>query len=209
MKLDCHERNTEWELLGVYKEYDGLEDWAEQLFKHQAYCLWDEETYENMQTWREEWPVECEELQYLIDSEGNTIYAHLKPVYGGSISMGLYIDDKCTQESVNTYFDYIHSYYTYYVSEDQADGAVQTWLDMIDGWNDAMDLFKICQPCRAYSRTPSNQQQDEDRSGDENDGEGEQEPFGYNCYDDAGYTNCNQVRQQQKRNRFCILFKLD
>ena len=66
-----------------------------------------------------------------------------------------------------------------------------------------MQSYKICQPCRAYSRTKSSDKEDEDdNSGDGNDansndelqdGEGEAEQWGYNCYDDAGYTNCNQV----------------
>lgn len=40
-RLDCHEAGTNLELVGVYKETDGLYDWTEQLFKHQGYCLWD------------------------------------------------------------------------------------------------------------------------------------------------------------------------
>jgi hypothetical protein len=62
-----------------------------------------------------------------------------------------------------------------------------------------MDIFKVCQPCRAYSlnqisESNSNGQEDEDkhRRWLENDGEGEAEQYGYNCYDDAGYTNVNQ-----------------
>ena len=201
-KLDCHEKTTNWELIGVFKETDGLGDWAEQLFKHQAYCLWDDDVYENMQTWREEWPTECEYLEYLLDSQGNSIYRHIKPEYGGNIGMALYIDDKCTYESVNTYFDYVNTYYTYYGGEDKAAEEIENLFTMLDGWNRAMDLFKICQPCRAYSLDP-NAQQNQEQSGsgnekfrileNENDGEGDEEPYGYNCYDDAGYTNCNQV----------------
>ena len=40
--------------------------------------------------------------------------------------------------------------------------------------------------------------QDRDRRRlDENDGEGDAEQWGFDCYDDAGYTNCNQVRRQE------------
>jgi len=45
-KMDCHEPNTHFTLLGVFKELDGMEDWAEQLFKHHGYCVWDEDGYE-------------------------------------------------------------------------------------------------------------------------------------------------------------------
>ena len=34
--MDCHEPNTHMQLIGVYKESDGLMEWAEQLFKHQV-----------------------------------------------------------------------------------------------------------------------------------------------------------------------------
>ena len=55
-RMDCHEPNTGMKLVGVYKEADGLLDWAEQLFKHQGYCLWGEDDYEFMQRYREFWP---------------------------------------------------------------------------------------------------------------------------------------------------------
>ena len=47
--MNCHEPNTHFKLVGVFKESDGLVDWAEQLFKHEGYCLWDSDTYETMQ----------------------------------------------------------------------------------------------------------------------------------------------------------------
>ena len=37
-KLDCHDtENTNFELVGIFKETDGIYDWAEQLFKHQGF----------------------------------------------------------------------------------------------------------------------------------------------------------------------------
>eukprot|EP00592_Proboscia_alata_P017334 CAMPEP_0194393308 /NCGR_PEP_ID=MMETSP0174-20130528/123226_1 /TAXON_ID=216777 /ORGANISM="Proboscia alata, Strain PI-D3" /LENGTH=213 /DNA_ID=CAMNT_0039188977 /DNA_START=122 /DNA_END=763 /DNA_ORIENTATION=- len=40
-RMDCHEANSNFELVGVFTETDGLYDWTEQLFKHHGYCLWD------------------------------------------------------------------------------------------------------------------------------------------------------------------------
>lgn len=40
VKLDCHERHTHFELVGVFKETEGMYDFTEQLFKHQGYCIW-------------------------------------------------------------------------------------------------------------------------------------------------------------------------
>merc|ERR1712194_737019 len=56
-----------------------------------------------------------------------------------------------------------------------------------------MEAYKVCQPCRAYSKTYNIQDDDRNRDLVEyNDGEGEEEMNGYNCYDDAHYRNCNQ-----------------
>ena len=40
VKLDCHESHTHFNLVGVFKETDGMYDWTEQLFKHEGYCIW-------------------------------------------------------------------------------------------------------------------------------------------------------------------------
>lgn len=86
---------------------------------------------------------------------------------------------------------------------------VETWQSALDQWNEYMNIYKICQPCRAYSLNvdldgdshSGSRSQDENENrmrflGEDNDGEGEEEKSGYNCYDDAGYTNCNQVRDE-------------
>lgn len=36
-KMDCHLTDSRYQLYGVYTETDGLNDWAEQLFKHEGY----------------------------------------------------------------------------------------------------------------------------------------------------------------------------
>jgi hypothetical protein len=47
--MDCHEPNLHFKLVGVFKEMNGFYDWGEQLFKHEGYCVWnDEDTYEFM-----------------------------------------------------------------------------------------------------------------------------------------------------------------
>lgn len=68
-----------------------------------------------------------------------------------------------------------------------------------------MSAFKVCQPCRAYNlftEQDSVHSNDHDKrrarflEGDDTDGDGyEQER--YNCYDDAGYTNVDQVSDVQ------------
>jgi hypothetical protein len=193
--MDCHEPNTHFKLVGVFKESDGLVDWAEQLFKHEGYCVWNSSAYSFMQNQREYWPTSCLRAS-LADSYGNTLYLHLLPGGDGNMTIGVFSDDKCTEESTTTTFsDYVVMYYVYnYGSEDKGTSAALSWEYTFEMWNEYMNTYKICQPCRAYSLNKS-EQSSENGEGRylENDGEGDEEQWGYNCYDDAGYTNCNQV----------------
>ena len=194
--MDCHEPNTHFKLVGVFKETDGLVDWAEQLFKHEGYCVWDEDTYELMQGTREMWPTYCIQLRY-SDLYGNTLYLHVLPQAEGNITMGIFSDEVCTQVSTTTNFtEYVYIFYeNYYGSSQYGVEAAQSWEYKIETWNEYMNTYKICQPCRAYNLNKSEQSSGDGRllANDENDGEGDEEQWGYNCYDDAGYTNCNQV----------------
>jgi len=202
-RMDCHEPRTHWKLLGVFKESDGLEDWAEQLFKHEGVCVWNsEDTYEFMEEQREKWPNECTELG-LSDGNGNTLYMHLKPLAEGNMTRGVYTDEDCTTESTLSYSDYVimyyQRYYYYYNNYGQGDEEAAQWDENFIAWNEYMSTYKICQPCRAYSLNKesddsnSKSNSGDRRLGDDNDGEGDNEQWGYDCEDEAGYLNCNQV----------------
>ena len=222
-RMDCHEPSTHFQLVGVFKETDGLTDWAEQLFKHQGYCLWndveasgeddeeedaksgdekdDSSIYNFMDNFRQYWPGECTKL-YLSDYDGNTIYLNTKPQSGANMTYGLYLDEDCREEATMTYPQYVKHYFESYYgySEEQGLRAAKFWSWKLNEWNEWMTTYKVCNPCRAYSRFPSSSNEDEDNrlrflEGNNNgeDGEGAEEQWGYNCYDDAGYTNCNQV----------------
>lgn len=200
-KMDCHDPHTHFQLVGVYKETDGLYDWGEQLFKHHGYCQWDEDTYDTMQDLLEAWPQDgCKKLQY-GDSYGNSLYSATKPLAEGNLTVGLYFDEQCTKDSGMLWSDYIIIYYEnyyYYYYSNQGQSKAQSWLKKIDLWNEAMAVYKICQPCRAYNLNPDEGSGSGSGSGDrrrldDNDGEGDAEQWGYDCADDAGYTNCNQV----------------
>ena len=61
----------------------------------------------------------------------------------------------------------------------------------MDTWNSAFDIFKICQPCRAYDLGWNEDLQNgEDRSGGDEEDQDNGEYF--TCKDDANYTNVNQ-----------------
>jgi hypothetical protein len=113
VRMDCHEPNTHFQLVGVYKEADGLVDWAEQLFKHQGSCLWSEDDYEFMEGYRERFPTYCRKLYY-SGANGETLYMDLRPQGEGNISIGIFEDELCVTPSSYTFSDYIIMYYSYY-----------------------------------------------------------------------------------------------
>jgi len=209
-RMDCHEPGTHFKLVGVFKETDGAYDWAEQLFKHEGYCVWGgdneeshdeeggehEDVYEFMSGRLESWPEECIQL-YLPDYYGNTLYLNVLPQGEGNITMGVFSDESCTKVSTTTtWSDYIVMYYSNYYGSDYGQEQAEKWEGYMESWNKYMNTFKICQPCRAYSHTVNVNDDEHDRFlENENDGEGDEEQWGYNCYDDAGYTNVNQVRR--------------
>lgn len=187
-----------------------MEDWAEQLFKHEGYCLWDgdkeqegqdndnddvtlQSDYQFMQNQREVWSQECQELEG-DSADGSAFYYGVKPMPEGYMTFGLYKDAYCSVEADDwTLDEYLMQYYMGKGStEEEAQEYINGKLYAIERWNDRLNDYKVCQPCRAYNRVPVMGQNRQRRS--LNDGEGDNEPWGYNCYDDAGYTNCNQVR---------------
>ncbi|KAL7531630.1 hypothetical protein ACHAWF_003857 [Thalassiosira exigua] len=204
-KMDCHDPyGSSWELTGVYKETVSFQDdnFFEQLFKHQGYCLWDgdkdendydsqdsdgweDSTYGFMQSMRKELPEGCTQT----DVFGGTYYIDMKPQEGGDMTLGVYTDSSCINEADLTYEDY-QSYASSYLTSSASSGAFDTW-------NSGMDYYKICQPCRAYNREATEYAGSGDgdwqrQLGEQNDGQGDEEQNGFNCYDDAGYQNCNQ-----------------
>jgi len=88
--LDCHEKKTKWQLIGVYREQ--LYQWYEQMSKH----LWAYDDYEYI--------VATAGLAYMTESDctqvgsykGSALYAGVEPVSNGNIAMGLYTDYRCT-----------------------------------------------------------------------------------------------------------------
>jgi len=199
---------TKWKLIGVFKETDGFEDFAEQLFKHQGYCVWDSDTYEAMQEFRENMVSGCRAIGTYIYGSYQYVYLDVKPLAEGNITHALYEDDQCTQESETTFKQFLISYYSYYYG-DSSTGyeAYETTESNFASWNTGMMDYKVCQPCRAYDigwydndengSKDSHDSKDRFLGGDENDGEGDYEPYGHDCNDDAGYLNCNQVRNRE------------
>ena len=210
--MDCHDPyDSSWELIGVYKETVdfGNDMFYEQLFKHQGYCLWDADkedgdddgsgsrdshdysdwdssAYQFMQAMRNELPSGCTQIGDMTYGSESNYYIAIKPLSEGDVTLGVYTDSSCLQESEYSFEDYQNAY----ASSLTATGS----SDAFDTWNANMDYYKVCQPCRAYNR------QEMYQSGygsyrsltEKNDGQGGNEKNNFNCYDDAHYQNCNQ-----------------
>merc|ERR1712060_952502 len=163
--LDCHNGDTEWQLLGCYRQE--MYNTIEQLSKH----IWsyDDEDYETA----------CSSLQYMTkydcqqvgyDSSGNVVYAGIKPLEGGYFQMALYTDSNCLSEDTSgaTYDDYYVNEETDDQEEGGGSGSQDQWWEYsgdytMEGINEVMDGFKYCTLCMDY---PTYQ------DGEENDGDG-------------------------------------
>jgi hypothetical protein len=174
--------------MGVFKEasFFGNDAFFEQLFKHEGVCVWnDSDLYSFMSTARQNyWPTGCISTGIQIKNSyssdyGNYLYLDLKPTWNGNMTYGLYTDSICKTE--------------YDLPDKNIDTITRT-MGLLYGsglkkWNDGLEAFKVCQPCKAYNLkntyASSNYYGSYSDSSDPNQGY-------FQCYDDAGYTNVNQ-----------------
>jgi hypothetical protein len=193
-KMDCHLPDTHFKLLGFFKE-PGYEQWMEQLFKHEGICVWDDNEYNFMQNHRQVWPVNCIATDS-VDEDGNTLYFDTKPLSQGRMDIGLYTDWRCsvdymgsispTEVLQNVDDDYYYNEDRDDNSEEDSNGDIYQLETNLATWNDALDVFKVCQPCVAYNLGYIPDDKYNDREGEDEDGNY------FDCYDDADYTNVNQ-----------------
>ena len=98
----------------------------------------------------------------------------------GDVTLGVYTDSSCLEEAEYSFDDY----------QNANDGSLTASgsYGAFDTFNANMDVYKTCQPCRAYNREKTYGRQ----LTEYNDGQGDYESNNYNCFDDADYLNCNQ-----------------
>lgn len=194
--MDCHLTDTTtWTLMGVFKEasYFGNDAFFEQLFKHEGICVWnDADLYDFMSDARESsWPQGCVSTGMAIKNKyysngGSYLYLDLKPTWNGNMTYGLYTDEICKTDYEGTDI----------TAEDVAKYLGLLYGDSLEMWNDAMEAYKVCQPCMAYNlkntkqNNPIYQYSD---GGDNNYYYKYDVNYGYfQCWDDANYVNVNQ-----------------
>lgn len=216
-KMDCHLANTNWKLLGLFK-HDSIDDWMGQLFKHEGMCIWTDEEYSFMGNARKAWPYGCSISGTTTDS-GDQIYYAVKPLSGGSITLGLYTDTRCIKEYRNkgwgdpiTVDNVLGNLLAQGGSHDSGDNKAKdysdyTFSESLAIWDSAFDAFKICQPCVAHDLNNYGYGSNDGSYGSSYNTytfgyddyvwnyyyKGKYKQYNFDCYDDAGYTNVNQV----------------
>jgi hypothetical protein len=155
-QLDCHNPDTQWELLGVYRQE--FYQYIEQISKH----IWAIDDYEyvvalaglSYMT-----NVDCYQVGY--DGSGNAVYAGVAPQPYGEFQMRLYSDSYCLNINTSlgkTLDDFVSGTSVNLGSKDQTDDgkswATQWWSDTqeytLTQLNDVYDEFKYCTSCVDY-----------------------------------------------------------
>lgn len=194
--MDCHQSNsTTWTLMGVFKEasYFGDDAFFEQLFKHEGICVWnDEDLYEFMTDAHDyAWTQGCYNTGIAIKNKyysngGSYLYLDLKPSWNGNMTYGLYTDEICKTDYEGTDI----------TPDDVAQKLGLLYGETLEMWNDALEIYKVCQPCMAYNllNTKSNSPYYQYSDGGDNDYYYYNDVnYGYfQCWDDANYVNVNQ-----------------
>uniref|UniRef100_A0A7S3LIE7 Uncharacterized protein n=1 Tax=Amphora coffeiformis TaxID=265554 RepID=A0A7S3LIE7_9STRA len=155
-KLDCHSPETEWQLLGVYRQE--FYQYIEQISKH----LWAIDDYEYV--------VALAGLAYMTDEDcyqvgndgnGNPVYAGVAPQPYGTFKMAVYSDEYCLEpdNSMGVSFD---SYGLQNdidlgskdATDDGKEWAYDWWYDTqeenLEQLNDVYDTFRYCTSCVDY-----------------------------------------------------------
>jgi hypothetical protein len=154
-----------------------MNQWMEQLFKHEGVCVWSDDEYNIAQNSREMVNANnCNAAGY--DANSNVLYGGVGPLPGGNIGVTLFSDATCNVLYTGT--TTIDSLCAGTCSSNnnnnknrdlKNENGVCGYYCAANSFNDAMNVWKQCQPCTAY--TPGY--------------------YGnYGCNDSAGYNNCLQ-----------------
>mmetsp|Transcript_35696 Transcript_35696/g.54900 ORF Transcript_35696/g.54900 Transcript_35696/m.54900 type:complete len:155 (+) Transcript_35696:1485-1949(+) len=103
------------------------------------------------------WPHECTQAPMNLD-DGSPVYSEMKPIADGNMTIGLYTDTRCAVEYQGDLLtEEVLSDLAINVNGDNdknQDDEYENWnagLILGKSWNNAMSIYKVCQPCRAYN----------------------------------------------------------
>jgi len=155
--LDCHSPDTEWQLLGVYRQE--FYQFIEQISKH-LWAIADEEYIVALAGLAYMTDADCFQVDY--DGDGNAIYAGVAPQPYGKFQIALYTDEYCLEPNEDlgkTFDDYGLTSDIDLGSKDATDDDSYSWA--YDTWygsqeytlaslNEVYEDFKYCTSCVDY-----------------------------------------------------------
>ena len=174
-----------------------------------THCFpYSDDEYSFMKNARDAWPRGCTSTgQATLD--GELLYYNIRPIQNGRIEVGLYTDTKCVIEypaDTDKIEDIVGNIFQGAGSGDGGgyDYSGDSLDDSMKRWHSAFDAWHICHPCVAHDleNTGGDKYTQDSCYDDDYNANyygrklgGEQCPDGdvFECYDDAGYTNVNQV----------------
>eukprot|EP00536_Pseudo-nitzschia_multiseries_P005442 jgi/Psemu1/65095/estExt_Genemark1.C_1020004 len=185
-KLDCHDPSSQnFKLVGVFKDHQ-TDAFIDNMIHYQGDCVWNDDEYKFMKAMNSNnnnnnnnhslLPTKC--TAYEVEGKGGKVYAgyyNTIPTQKGNLGVALYTDSSCTIP----YEGKEHS-----PQEVVARALGSSSSDMegqLKSWNEAMDAFKICQPCVAYNTIMNDPKKPYNANGDryeQNDADGGEDQEG-------------------------------
>ena len=140
-------------MIGYYKEA-GVVDFLEQLSYHQGSCQWTSEESQFVDSSIKAFPDGCTASSLQDPEYVNYLYYDVKPTWPSRMSIGLYVDEKCSEPYEGDYYtveDVIQSEMEQNNDDDyfKNTNIVYGSKEWTDDWNKALNKYKKCQPCKA------------------------------------------------------------
>ena len=181
--------------MGYYRNYD-FYDFFEQLFKHEGYCVWnDEDLTDFMYGNYNSWPQGCTSTNaYSELDDSQLLYYDIKPTADANMTLGLYTDSACSVEYMgNQTVDELLQQNNQHEGGHRRDlkGGGLMLGENLQTWNDALSVYKVCQPCRAYNLYADQGEQRHRELNNDNANDGY-----FECNDIAGYTGANYSKRR-------------
>jgi len=175
--LDCHSPDTEWELIGVYRQE--FYQFIEQISKH----LWAVDDYE--------YATALGGLAYMTDADCRQMgdyYGGVLPLEGGTFQMSAFEDSACLYPLSDITFD-------------DLGGGGRRALEEAGGANEERDLSGEDDNCRRRLEQINEQRELEDGNGGNNDGG----DFDCDYYDAAQEYTLTDLNEVYDTYRYCTL----
>ena len=160
---------------------------------YQGYCLLDEYEYEFMEYGRDVFPEDCQQTANVAES-GNLIYYGTQPRVGGGMGIGLYEDRAC---SIPYFGDAdIEDIVGDVMEEDEENNQEEITLSQfLARWNQNLETFKTCQPCKTYDLSYVGNGKNNGENGErklENENANDANQGNFLCQDATGGQGANQ-----------------